>query len=350
MLMKVGKILFILGFCAWGIGTIQGQDVQLSQYYNAPLYLNPAFAGTAENTRVGLNYRTQWRGIDKPFNSFSLFADHNIEPYNSGIGLLYFRDQQGNSRLTTNEISLLYSYSIYLNDSWVLKPGIQAGLVSRDANYSSMVFGDQLNTNGQTSSSSTDPLAAGVKARVYGDFAAGGLLYNENIWLGTSFHHLNRPNQSFVETDIVQLPIKFSVHGGYKFYLSGGKSKYKNYRGNDTEVSLTPTFLYKRQGQTSQLDLGTYLTYDILMAGLWYRGIPTSKNNTGLSGSEALVFMLGAYYKGATFGYSYDYTISGLKGSGSVHEISLIYEFELKYKKYRRGRNAPCPKFHRRYQ
>jgi len=348
--MKIGKILFILGCCAWGISTVQGQDVQLSQYYNAPLYLNPAFAGTAENTRVGLNYRTQWRGIDKPFNSVSLFADHNIEPYNSGIGLLYFRDQQGSSRLTTNEISLIYSYSIYLNQSWVLKPGIQAGFVSRDVNYSSMVFGDQLSNAGQTSATSIDALASGQKAKTYGDISAGGLLYNESAWFGVSLHHLNRPNQAFSAGDIAQLPMKFSAHAGYKFYISGGKPKRKNYRSTETEVSITPTFLYKKQGKTSQLDLGTYLTYDILMAGLWYRGIPVAKNATGLGGSEALVFMLGAYYKGATFGYSYDYTISGLKGNGSVHELSLIYEFELKYKKFKRGRNVPCPKFHRRYQ
>jgi type IX secretion system PorP/SprF family membrane protein len=349
--MKIGKILFILGVCVWGIGTIQGQDVQLSQYYNAPLYLNPAFAGTAENTRVGLNYRTQWRGIDKPFNSVSLFADHNIQPYNSSVGLLYFRDQQGDSRLTTNEISLIYSYTIYLNDRWVLKPGLQAGMVSRNANYGSAVFGDQLTGAGQVSSSTADPVVASAASRLYGDFAAGGLLYNESVWLGTSFHHLNRPNQAFLLGDEARLPLKFSVHGGYKFYFSGKPSpKRRNFQSNETEISLTPTFLYKRQGQTSQLDLGTYLTYDILMAGLWYRGIPTAKNSTGISGTEAVVFMLGAYHKGATFGYSYDYTLSALRGSGSVHEISLIYEFELKYKNYKRGRSAPCPKFHRRYQ
>lgn len=348
--MKIGKILLTAMVCTLGLSTSQGQDVQLSQYYNAPLYLNPAFAGTAENTRVGLNYRTQWRGIDKPFNSVSLFADHNIEPYNSGIGLLYFRDQQGDSRLTTNEFALQYSYSIYLNDGWVLKPGLQVGMVSRDVNYSSAVFGDQLTTSGQTGSASNDPLAGGVKARVYGDIGAGGLLYNDNAWLGLSFHHLNTPNQAFAVGDYLPLPMKFSAHGGYKFYIKGGESKYKNYRGNITEVSLTPTFMFKKQGKANQLDLGAYLTYDFLMAGLWYRGLPIAKNATGLSGSEAIVVMLGVYYKGATIGYSYDYTLSGLRGSGSVHELSLIYEFELPYKNVRKGRSAPCPKFHKRYQ
>ena len=35
------------------------QDLGFSQYYNAPIFLNPAFTGTSEFTRVGLNYRMQ---------------------------------------------------------------------------------------------------------------------------------------------------------------------------------------------------------------------------------------------------------------------------------------------------
>ena len=351
--MKMGKILLSITCCLVLFNTAMGQDVQLSQYYNAPLYLNPGFAGTGDNTRVGLNYRTQWTGIDKPFNSVSLWADHNIESYNSGIGLLYFRDVQGNSRLTTNEISLQYSYSINVNDDWVIKPGIQVGLVSRDLNYSSMIFADQLSSSGSTGAGTSDPVATGVNARTYGDISAGAIAFNENAWFGLSFHHLNRPNQAFTEGDYLPLPMKFSAQGGYKFYLSdrGTKYKYKP-KTSEPEVSITPTFLFKQQGVYNQLDLGAYLTYEPLMVGIWYRGIPVSKHATGLAGSEALVFMLGGYYQGFTLGYSYDYTLSKLKsaGSGSVHELSLIYEFKpIKYKA-KRGRSAPCPKFHRRYQ
>ncbi|HSZ72545.1 MAG TPA: PorP/SprF family type IX secretion system membrane protein, partial [Cytophagaceae bacterium] len=161
-----------------------GQDVQLSQYYNAPLYLNPGFTGSGDNTRVGLNYRTQWRGIDKPFNTVSLWADHNIESYNSGIGLLYLRDEQGSSRLTTNEVSLLYSYSINVTDKWVVKPGIQVGMVARNANYASLLFADQLSANGNTGAATSDPVASDTKAKIYGDISAGGIAFNDNAWFG----------------------------------------------------------------------------------------------------------------------------------------------------------------------
>ncbi|WP_287060456.1 type IX secretion system membrane protein PorP/SprF, partial [Algoriphagus sp.] len=40
------------------------QDPQYSQYYAAPLYLNPAMAGGELTGRVGFNYRNQWPSID----------------------------------------------------------------------------------------------------------------------------------------------------------------------------------------------------------------------------------------------------------------------------------------------
>ena len=42
---------------------VSGQDPEFTQFYANPLYLNPAFAGTARCSRVNLNYRNQWPGI-----------------------------------------------------------------------------------------------------------------------------------------------------------------------------------------------------------------------------------------------------------------------------------------------
>jgi len=39
--------------------TVTAQDAQFSQFYAAPLYLNPAFAGSTSQALVGANYRNQ---------------------------------------------------------------------------------------------------------------------------------------------------------------------------------------------------------------------------------------------------------------------------------------------------
>src|SRR6201990_763912 len=83
--------LLILISVTW----VTAQDPQFSQFYAAPLYLNPAFTGSTNQTRVGLNYRNQWPSIDANFTTMSVYADHFMEDINSGIGLIINRDVEG---------------------------------------------------------------------------------------------------------------------------------------------------------------------------------------------------------------------------------------------------------------
>ena len=58
------KILCVIGIIVLVIGQkSNAQDIQFSQYYAAPLYLNPALAGINQIGRAGINYRNQWFGI-----------------------------------------------------------------------------------------------------------------------------------------------------------------------------------------------------------------------------------------------------------------------------------------------
>ena len=51
--------------------TIIAQDVHWSQWYNAPLYYNPATTGAFNgDERVNLNYKDQWRSISSPYKTF----------------------------------------------------------------------------------------------------------------------------------------------------------------------------------------------------------------------------------------------------------------------------------------
>ncbi|MDP4905353.1 MAG: type IX secretion system membrane protein PorP/SprF, partial [Algoriphagus sp.] len=52
------------------------QDVQYSQYYANPIYLNPALVGSTGMTRVGVNFRNQWPALDQTFVAYSAYIDH----------------------------------------------------------------------------------------------------------------------------------------------------------------------------------------------------------------------------------------------------------------------------------
>lgn len=325
------------------------QDPQLSQYYNAPLFLNPALTGTVDNSRAVLNYRSQWTSLPSPYVTMAASFDHFIGPYNSGVGLLIKRDRQGDAGLTATDINLMYSYHVWIGEKLTFVPALQVGYSQRDLNFSRFVFGDQLDNNGVTNVPTVDGYAKTGTNVSFLDVGAGGLLFSDVFWIGYSGNHLNKPNEAF--NGDARLPIKSSIHGGYKIYLVKQPKRQGMTFGSGRERSLIPTFNYKLQGLYDQLDLGLYSIFDPLMFGIWYRGVPIKKYADGINNHEALIFLVGVGYRGLTFGYSYDLTISSFRpGSGGSHEISLQYEWEIPYKNYKpkkRARKVSCPKFYR---
>lgn len=347
MKISIIRIVVLLLFNSY---LLNAQDVQFSQYYNSTLYSNPAFTGTGNNTRIGLNYRTQWTNVAKPYTTFALWGDHLIETARSGVGLLILRDAQGQVRTNSTQVSASYSYLIPLDNGWAFRPGLQAGFIVRTENYTNAVFGDQIDNNGVTGNPSLDPIQQYNPTKLFPDIGAGGLIYNSNFWFGVGFNHINTPNQTVSKLNGFDLPVRTNIQTGYKIVLN--QSRYRNYRApGSKEISLTPTLNFKNQGSNNQLDIGCYYSYDPIMFGIWYRGIPVLENH-GKPNNEAIIPMIGYAHNGWSVTYSYDYTISSLttKQSGGSHEISLVYEFKVPYKKSAIQRRIPCPNFSRSYQ
>src|SRR5690348_15342544 len=109
-------------------GTVTAQDPQFSQFYAAPLYLNPAFAGSTGQARVGTNYRNQWPAIDANFNTISAFADFYVEEKNSGVGVILTKDREGLLGLQSTSIGLLYPYDLKITKGLSFRPGFQGSL------------------------------------------------------------------------------------------------------------------------------------------------------------------------------------------------------------------------------
>src|SRR6185295_17434324 len=62
-----------------GLGDLLAQDPEFTQFYANPLYLNPAFAGTARCPRICLNYRNQWPGISGTYVTYSASYDQHFD-------------------------------------------------------------------------------------------------------------------------------------------------------------------------------------------------------------------------------------------------------------------------------
>ena len=320
--------------------SLSAQDPQLSQNLANPLLNSPAFAGLLDQNKVYFTHRNQWPNQAANYQFSAAALEVSLGKINSGLGLLISSDKQF-SNLQTTAISLQYAYHANLNERTLLSMGIQGTGVFRSLDYSHLTYGDQLGqflVNG-TLGNTFDPTALSfVNRATYLDLSAGLLLNHSNYWLGISAHHLNRPNQSLIRSSDDLISPKYALMAGLSLPLSEGKS-------------LKPALYIKNQGAFSQLDLGSYLQIDPLVIGFWYRGLPLNKNSSeSTSSRESLIGLIGIQNNRYSFGYSYDFTVSGLGiGSGGAHELSFSYVLNWDFgqrKSFQRYRQSiACPKF-----
>ncbi len=316
--------------------TAYAQDPQFSQYYQAPIYLNPGFTGITPQQRLVLNNRIQWPNLPQAFTTYAMSYDIWVDELRSGFGILATTDKMGSAGWRTSTFGLNYSYKVRLTEKLVFSPGLYFGYGINGLDRTKLQLGDGLEFNGQ----SLDPDLQKLGNQQYFDFGSGFLLYSRILWIGGAFQHMNQPNLSILN-NVSRLPMKTTVHGGARIPLYNGP------RTSSKVSYLTPSFIFRSQGGASQLDFGVNYHIDPIMIGVWYRGKPYQTNVIGSVNQDALIFMMGLYLKNFTVGYSYDFNISQLSASsGGAHEISIIYEFMAKpisrgVKK--KNRLIPCP-------
>jgi len=312
---------------------VQGQDMQFSQSYSNPLFLNPAFAGSAKTQRVMMNYRKQWPGIGYDYTAYAVGTDFYLDKINGGVGVSVHRDVAGTHRLSNTIASLSYSQHLRLSRKSNLAVGLKSSFGQRAFDSGNLLFADMVIRESAVSLSQPQM----IPATFYGDFSAGLLYYNEKAWLGVSMHHINEPNQSLLRgTELI--PRKLSVHGGTVIPI-------ESFEKSMGEKQLRVAFNYKSQGEWDQLDVGGYFTFRNINLGLWYRGLPMKPYKPSYTNHESVVLLLGYEMpKLFSFGYSYDISVNRLHGhSGGAHEIAMI--IELRRAKKQKPRIVPCAKF-----
>ena len=102
------------------------QDPLYSQYFNNPMLINPAFAGSNERLYSGLAYRAQWAGIEGGPATFNFNSHISLFDNRVGAGIIVVQDKIGDIKNTQYGTS--YSYRIKLSKS-TFSFGMQAGFV-----------------------------------------------------------------------------------------------------------------------------------------------------------------------------------------------------------------------------
>ena len=316
--------------------SVSAQDPVFSQFFAAPLNINPAFAGVTYAPRLSLSYRNQWPSWPNAYRSYSATYEQPIEALNSGLGVFVLADDAGNGIYQTNAFNFIYSYQVRASEDLFLKLGFEGGLHQTRLDWEKLVFEDQLDPRigleEGTFSSETPPERF---TQTNFDLGTGLLIYHTNYYGGISLKHINRADESWLnlnENLNLGRPMRLTLHAGAEFNVNAG-----NNRLGATFIS--PNILYMRQGPFTQLQLGTYAGYESVFGGLWYRH--TVEN------ADAVIGLVGVRYGVLRIAYSYDVTVSGLSlaATGGAHEISVSISLEdsrIIKDKRRRNRNNNC--------
>jgi len=320
--------LIIVCLMAW-IGLIEtiAQDPQFSQFYSNPLYLAPSFAGAGGGSRICANFRDQWASLPSTFMTYSFSYDHYFSKFNSGFGLLAYKDAAGTGQLGTLSVGAQYSYNFKIAENVYGRPGLHFSYREFGLAWDKLDFIDEVMHEGE-GTIQTEPLA---KTRDV-DLALSVLVYSKRVWAGVTVDHLLTPNVSLYAAK-TKVPVKVSAFGGVELVRKSRLLK-------PDEETMTLAYLFKNQGPYNQLDLGVYWFKNPLVLGLWYRGIPPFNSQRG----DAFILMVGYKTKNFNIGYSYDVTISNLIGQAlGSHEISMSVKFALP-RRDKKG-EVPCPEF-----
>ncbi len=295
------------------------QDPEFTQFYANPLYLNPAFAGTARCPRFCLNYRNEWPGISGTYVTYSASYDQHFDAIGGGLGLLVTNDKAGQGTLTTTNASAMYAYQLNLTREFSMKFGFQATYFQKSVDWSKLTFGDMIDERRGFVYNTNEVPGLSKKSNI--DVSAGFLAFSKRYFFGFAAHHLTQPDEGLLGPS--KLPTKFTGHAGAVLPIGD--------KGNETFIS--PNVLYQKQQDFQQLNLGLYVVKGAIVGGLWYRN------------QDSFIALIGVQQHFFKIGYSYDVTISKLTNqTAGSHELSFSLQFECKPKK-KKFRTVSCPSF-----
>lgn len=337
--------------------TVEAQDVQFSQFYAAPLQLNPALTGTFDGKyRLSINYRDQGRnllnapyvsvatGIDLRFPIEKMGAGRAQDAF--GLGFRFLNDRNNTVNYFTNNMAVTGSFHKALNRDGAefLSVGVDLGIGQRNINYDNINFQDQFNGADGFTGVSAENLPSNNFS--YTDLGVG-LNYARapknqiGIFVGGSIYHLLEPEISFFarSENNQDLLITSTLKRRYSAYLNLQIPL-------NSQITLSPRAMGVLQGQHLAANAGANLRFLLdeirgtaLHLGGWARPVRNFDQKYSL---DAIVAMVGLEYSNFLIGFSYDARWGALN---TVGRRTGALEFSLAYLGNYDNETVLCPKF-----
>jgi type IX secretion system PorP/SprF family membrane protein len=333
-------------------GKAAAQDPRFSQYYAAPVQLNPAMTGVFNGQyRATINYRDQWSSVlsPNPFRTYSVSGEYRRAVASDdyiGFSVAAMHDEVGVARYRQDKAHLGIAFLKQLaggryRKQQYLSAGIQAGLGQNSIDYSRLWFSRQYDIGNEAidfGAGNGEDLA-NASTPTFLDLNAGLLYYivldNDGFfYVGATGHHLNQPRISMLQSNNFTLYRRWSGHVGGQLPTS-------------ENFSILPGAQVMVQGPSMEIDLGANVRYSnndlnelALRAGAWMR--VGNKFQGGIH-PDAVTIVTMLELSRVMVGLSYDLTVSTLRRANNARgafEISLSY-----FHPERRRSRVNCPRF-----
>lgn len=321
---KIYRTLFYTFLIFKGIN-VNAQDPHFTQYYSAPILMNPALTGFFNgDVRVSGAYRNQWPSLPAPYLTGTFSADANAlkgfikDGDIFGIGFTGLFDKTNAGGLKTNSLSGSLSFHKLLDAQGVNRIGVgaMATYTTRLLDYTKFTFGQQITPLGFDITLPTGEPVNGFSSN-YMDYSVG-IMYSaitdfSSFYCGGSIYHFNQPTVTFNGPQhTIQPRMVFNVGSNFlvgddnRIFFSGAYMK--------SEFSKDLIFGAAYSRPLTQIPEENYN----LILGGWYRY------------NDAFAPYVGLEFKNIRAGLSYDINVSKFTTGSNFRggfEFTLSYIF-----------------------
>ncbi len=322
----------VLLFVVSSVNLFGQQDVHFSQFFASPLTLNPANAGMfTGDLRAIMNYRSQWGSVTEPYVTMAASVDlpvlKKLPGGMFGLGINFFRDQAGDSKMTTTNYALSLAYHLDISggsNNQFLSMGFQAGSIQRSLSLASLTWNDQWNgADFDRDISTVDQMGANVVNAF--DMAAGMNWFyapdnDKTLFAGLSLFHVHSPNIGFSQND--PLLKKYTLHGGGDINFTGGNT------------GLLPNFVFVKQGANQYMDIGAEVKIFLQENSKFtnYKNQMYMSIGPYIRWGDAMYLVSRFNWNGLMVSASYDFNLSDLSvasGGNGGFEVMLGYKMDM---------------------
>ncbi len=321
--MKKYSFIYIMvcSFLLFG-GISQAQNIHFSQFYNAPIWLNPSLTGHIEGKyRANLNYKRQWTGITRSgvYNTPAISFDMNLRKrtnsrHSFGVGLGLVNDMSSSDNKLTH-LTVLLGGAAHLNldqnERHFISVGFNAGMSSRRLKTQEMLFasqydGESLNPGVSSGEQFEQTSVINLDTRLGVTYSAYPSAKTQ-LKVGATLFHPVKMNESFLGLE-ADRPLNYLMHAEAKHAFTD-------------KWAILPYFLYMGQAKTSEILLGTNL-------GIGLNDDYTLYVGGGYRVRDGMIAALGIQYNQFELGLSYDVNTTSLGGiTNGRGDLELSFQY-----------------------